>query len=191
MTIGSKKSRRGLVLIAALAVVASACGGGASTSPGATGTAATPTDEPSTEPVVVCELAYYTGSFAPYGPALTNDVRFPIEEVINLDPPLGRSWELVSEDIGDDHEGQAAKICIEQHNAEIVVSIAHQYRTYREYMMEWWEENDSPLGPSTAARSRATSAARPRSRSSGRRDSTRPWGRTGACTRPSRASRRS
>jgi hypothetical protein len=98
--------------------------------------------------VVVCELAYYTGSFAPYGEALTNDVRFPIEEVINLDPPLGRTWDLVSEDIGDDHEGQAAKICIEQHKAEIVVSIAHQYRTYREYMMEWWQENDSPLGPS-------------------------------------------
>jgi hypothetical protein len=72
----------------------------------------------------VCELAYYTGSFAAYGKALTNDVRFPIEEVINLDPPLGRTWELVSEDIGDDHEGQAAKICLEQHKAEIVVSIA-------------------------------------------------------------------
>ena len=86
--------------------------------------------------MTVCELAYYTGSFAPYGKALTNDVRFPIEEVINLDPPLGRPWELVSEDIGDDKEGQAAKICLEQHKAEILVSIAHQYRTYRDYMME-------------------------------------------------------
>jgi branched-chain amino acid transport system substrate-binding protein len=140
-----------MIGITVLALVAAACGGGSSQSPGtsseATGTPGT-TEPPSTEPVVVCELAYYTGSFAPYGEALTNDVRFPIEEVINLDPPLGRSWELVSEDIGDDHEGQAAKICVEQHDAEIVVSIAHQYRTYREYMMEWWEENDSPLGPS-------------------------------------------
>ena len=91
---------------------------------------------PRTGKVTVCELAYYTGAFAPYGKALTNDVRFPIEEVINLDPPLGRTWELVSEDIGDDHEGQAAKICLEQHKAEILVSIAHQYRTYRDYMME-------------------------------------------------------
>ena len=45
-------------------------------------------------------------------------------------------------------EGQAAKTCIEQHGAEILVSIAHQYRTYRDYMMEVWAENDSPLGPS-------------------------------------------
>ena len=93
-------------------------------------------------PVVVCELAYYTGAFAAYGKSLTNDVRFPIEEVINLDPPLGRTWELLSEDIGDDHEGQAAKTCLEQHGAEILVSIAHQYRTYRDYMMEYWQEND-------------------------------------------------
>ncbi len=29
------------------------------------------------ETVVVCELAYYTGEFAPYGESLTNDVRLP------------------------------------------------------------------------------------------------------------------
>jgi len=37
---------------------------------------------------------------------------------------------------------------LEKHGAEIVVSIAHQYRTYRDYMMEQWAENDGPLGPS-------------------------------------------
>jgi branched-chain amino acid transport system substrate-binding protein len=105
-------------------------------------------DGASGEPVVVCELAYYTGEFASYGPSLTNDVRFAVEDVIDADPPLGRPWELISEDIGDSFEGQAAKKCIEQHGAEILVSIAHQYRTYRDYMMETWQENDSPLGPS-------------------------------------------
>jgi ABC-type branched-subunit amino acid transport system substrate-binding protein len=144
---------RTMVVLMVFALLVAACSGTGASSPGATtGPTTAPSDASapptSDEPVVVCELAYYTGSFAPYGEALTNDVRFPIEEVINTDPPLGRTWELVSEDIGDDHEGQAAKICIEQHKAEIVVSIAHQYRTYREYMMEWWQENDSPLGPS-------------------------------------------
>jgi len=157
MRVSRIQSSRIMVVMAALALLVGACSGGATTAPAATGAAtpaassggeATPAPSAAAGPVTVCELAYYTGSFAPYGKALTNDVRFPIEEVINLDPPLGRTWELVSEDIGDDHEGQAAKICIEQHKAEIVVSIAHQYRTYREYMMEWWQENDSPLGPS-------------------------------------------
>jgi branched-chain amino acid transport system substrate-binding protein len=143
--------RPGRIMVATmmLALVAAACTGGATPTPGASqepGASAEPSM--STEPVVVCELAYYTGAFAAYGPSLSNDVRFPIEEVINTDPPLGRTWELISEDIGDDHEGQAAKICVEQHKAEILVSIAHQYRTYRDYMIEYWQENDSPLGPS-------------------------------------------
>ena len=99
------------------------------------------------EPIEVCELAYYTGSFASYGPSLTNDVRFVIDEVINTDPPLNRPWVLISEDIGDSMEGEAAKRCIEQHGAEIIVSIAHQYRNYRDYMIEQWAENDAPLAP--------------------------------------------
>ena len=158
MRVVSNTAGRTVVAIAALTLLVSACSSGstATTAPAASSAAteAPAASQPAaseaaaTGPVTVCELAYYTGAFAAYGKALTNDVRFPIEEVINLDPPLGRAWELVSEDIGDDKEGQAAKICLEQHKAEILVSIAHQYRTYRDYMMEFWQENDSPIGPS-------------------------------------------
>jgi branched-chain amino acid transport system substrate-binding protein len=158
MRVGTHTSGRILVGIAALALLASACssgGGTTTTAPGSAEPSAATSEVPSAatspatgEKVVVCELAYYTGAFAAYGPSLTNDVRFAVEDVINADPPLGRPWELVSEDIGDDKEGQAAKICLEKHKAEILVSIAHQYRTYRDYMMDYWDENDSPLGPS-------------------------------------------
>ncbi len=151
------KQGRIVVVFTVLALVAAACSSGATPSPSGSSTApstapsgatsAAPSPSPG-EKVVVCELAYYTGEFADYGPSLTNDVRFAVQDVINTDPPLGRPWELVSEDIGADHEGQAAKICLEQHKAEILVSIAHQYRTYRDYMMDYWQENDSPLGPS-------------------------------------------
>jgi branched-chain amino acid transport system substrate-binding protein len=165
MGIRSVKPGRIMVAIAVVALIAAACSSSATPAP-STGSAApssaasaapssaasaAPSSAASAEagtPVVVCELAYYTGSFADYGKSLTNDVRFPIEEVINLDPPLGRTWQLRSEDIGDDKEGQAAKTCLEQYGAEILVSIAHQYRTYRDYMMEYWQENDSPIGPS-------------------------------------------
>jgi hypothetical protein len=123
-----------MVVTTVLALVVAACSGGATPAP--------------TGPVAVCELAYYTGEFAPYGDSLTADVVFPIKEVINLDPPLGRTWETYHEDIGTIGEADAAKICLENHKAEIVVSIAHGYRTYRDFMMDWWEENDSPLGPS-------------------------------------------
>src|SRR5688500_5038585 len=65
----------------------------------ATGTPGAAT-APAGEPVAVCELAYYTGDFAPFGQSLSEDVIFPIEEVINLDPPLGRPWDLFHEDLG-------------------------------------------------------------------------------------------
>ncbi len=66
------------------------------------------------DPVAVCELAYYTGEFGAYGPSLTNDVVFPVVEVINNDPPLGRTWDLYHEDLGTNGEAQAYRTCVEQ-----------------------------------------------------------------------------
>lgn len=131
-------------------MLAAACsddGGETTTTADAGGGDTTTTEAMSTEPVIVCELAYFTGAYAAYGPSLTADVNFPIAEVINADPPLGREWQLISEDIGDDKEAQAARTCVEQHNAEIVVSQAHQYRQYRDFMLEFIAEHDRPLGP--------------------------------------------
>ncbi len=159
MRVGSIKSGRIVAVIAVLALLASACSGGASPTPAAS-TAASPAassasagpsaaaSQAVTTPVNVCELAYVTGEFAPYGPALSSDVVFPVKKVINLDPPLGRPWVNVKEDLGTVGEAQAAKACLENDGAEILVSIAHGYQTYRAYMMDYWKEHDSPLGPS-------------------------------------------
>ncbi len=154
-----------LAILFAFALMAGACGGGddeasdttaapagdgdTTETTAAAGDSGTETTAAmSTDPVVVCELAYYTGEFAAYGESLTADVAFPIDEVINLDPPLGRQWDLVSEDIGTVGEGQAARTCLEQHGAEILVSEAHGYQTYRSWLLEWIAEHDGPLGPS-------------------------------------------
>ena len=153
-----------LAMFTVLAMLVAACGGddgGGSddttavpdTTDGSSDTTAPSDDGSDTtaagsdEPVVVCELAYYTGEFAPYGESLSNDIRFPIEDVINLDPPLGRAWERVPEDIGTVGEAQAVRTCLEQHGAEILVNAAHEYRTYRDFMVEWLAENDGPLMP--------------------------------------------
>lgn len=161
------KSRgaRLLALLMALAMVAAACGSDDSGSDESSSDddASTASEESSsddsgsddteeaaasTEPVTVCELAYYTGDFADFGEQLTGNLEFPINEVINSDPPLGREWQLVSEDLGTVGEGQAARACLERHEAEVVVSIAHGYREYRDFMIEYWAENDGPIVPS-------------------------------------------
>ncbi len=128
--------RRALAALFATTLLASGCT-----------TSANQSGEEATGDVAVCELAYYTGEFGAYGESLTADVVFPVEEVINEDPPLGRSWKLFHEDLGTVGEAQAARTCMDRHNAEILVSIAHGYRTYRDLMMQRWEEQDSPLGP--------------------------------------------
>ena len=134
--------KKGTMLSAAIVavMVAGACAREGPADEGATNAA-------TGEPVVACELAYYTGEFAPFGESLSADVVFPIEEVINLDPPLGRPWEVVHEDLGTVGEAQAARTCIEQHGAEIMVSPAHGYRTYRDYLLEVVAEEDRPLMP--------------------------------------------
>ncbi len=153
MRIRSKRFASGLILLFVLSLIAAACSSDSTdeasdTTVATETTAATETTEAmSSEPVIVCELAYFTGEFAAYGPSLTADVEFPISQVINLDPPLGREWQLISEDIGTPGEAQAARICLEQHNAEVLVSQAHGYRTYRDFMLEYLAENDKPLGP--------------------------------------------
>lgn len=128
--------RRAVVALFATVLLASGCA-----------TNGNQSGEEATGDVAVCELAYYTGEFGPYGESLTADVVFPVEEVINDDPPLGRSWKLYHEDLGTVGEAQAARTCMDRHNAEILVSIAHGYRTYRDLMIERWQEQDSPLAP--------------------------------------------
>ncbi|MBN2113385.1 MAG: ABC transporter substrate-binding protein [Acidimicrobiia bacterium] len=140
-----------LAVLLALALVAAACGdddGEATTTSGAqTTTTAGSTTAPAGV-IKVGELAYYTGEFGAYGASLTNDVRFPIEEVINSDPPLGQTWQLISEDIGTVGEAQAARKLVEEDGVIILVSQAHGYRNYRAWMNDWVAEHDGPLGPS-------------------------------------------
>ncbi len=158
MKVPKKTTRTYLAVFAVLAMILAACGGGTGSSDTTTTTEAgqttttadggTDTTAPMDDsPVAVCELAYYTGEFGAFGPSLTADVVFPVEQVINEDPPLGREWQLFHEDLGTVGEAQAARTCLEQHDADILVSAAHGYRTYRDFMIEWLEENDGPLMP--------------------------------------------
>ena len=156
MRVPKKSTRTWLAVFTVLAMILAACGGGESGSPDTTTADETTTtadggtdttEAMDGEPVAVCELAYYTGEFGAYGASLTADVVFPVEQVINEDPPLGREWQLFHEDLGTVGEAQAARTCLEQHGAEILVSAAHGYRTYRDFMVEWIEENDGPLMP--------------------------------------------
>lgn len=153
-------------LLAVVALVAVACGGDAVEEPATTeddtGAPATTEASPDTteapgdgggeepadgEPIVAGELAYYTGPFGAVGQCLSHDLDFPVEEIINQDPPLGRPIELLHEDTGTVGEGQAARTLLDQNEIDILISPAHEYRTYRDYVLSLLEEQDRPLMP--------------------------------------------
>ncbi|NQV06232.1 amino acid ABC transporter substrate-binding protein [bacterium] len=139
-------------MLLTIALITAACGDDddavtTTAAPGTTVAAVTTTEAPSADPIVLCELAYYTGPFGPYGASLTAEVVFPFAEVVNQDPPLGREIVMVHEDIGTVGEGQAARTCVEQHGADIMFSPAHEYLGYRDWMLGVVADTGGPLMP--------------------------------------------
>ncbi len=155
-----KTTRVVLALLVALSLIVVACGdddaettttAAVTTTAGeetTTTAAAGKTCATKTGNVLAGELAYYTGEFAPYGTMLTGNLTFPITEVINLDPPLGRHWDFIAEDIGTVGEAAAARKMIEEDGVDILISPAHGYGSYRTWFIEWVAEHGGPLGPS-------------------------------------------
>jgi ABC-type branched-subunit amino acid transport system substrate-binding protein len=99
-----------------------------------------------TGPIKVGHLTYHTGPFAPVGPPFDGITEFTLS-VINEDPPLGRELVGVHQDIGTIGEAQAARKLLEQEGCEILLNPAHEYYSYRDWLLGYMKENDSPLMP--------------------------------------------
>ena len=97
-------------------------------------------------PIKVGHLTYHTGPFAEVGPWFDGITEFAIS-VINEDPPLGREFVGVHQDIGTIGEAQAARKLLEQEDCEILLNPAHEYYSYRDWLLGYLKENDSPLMP--------------------------------------------
>jgi ABC-type branched-subunit amino acid transport system substrate-binding protein len=98
-------------------------------------------------PIKVGHLSYHTGAFADVGPWFDGMVELTLN-VINEDPPLGRELVAVHQDIGTIGEAAAARKLLEQEGAEILLNAAHEYLSYRDWLLGYIKENDSPLMPS-------------------------------------------
>lgn len=140
--IRKRTKRSGLTALVMVSVVLAGCGSSATPSSG--GSSGSPAVA---KPIVVGDLAYFTGPFGPNGPALAAEADFPIKEVINKNPPLGRTIEIIHEDIGTVGEGQAAKKLVDQDKVDIMLSPAHEYFTYRDYILDVVKGENRPLMP--------------------------------------------
>jgi ABC-type branched-subunit amino acid transport system substrate-binding protein len=166
--------RRVMAAAAVVAIVASACttSGSPATAPAtqAPATQAPATQAPATQapasadapsasaaavtctpdktgPIKMTHLNYYTGAFADVGPWFKGITDFPIG-IINQDPPLGRTIEVLDADIGTLGEAAVSKKAIESDKVEILLNVAHNYPSYRDWMLAQQAANDSPPMPS-------------------------------------------
>ena len=153
--------RRVLALSATLALVASACA--TANSPTAAPTTA-PSAAPSTAAsgsaaptasaaagrtgdIKVGHLNYYTGDFADVGPWFAAITDFPVS-LINQDPPLGRTFKVIDSDIGTLGEAAVSKKLVQQDNVEVLLNVAHNFISYRDWMAAQVAANQVPVMPS-------------------------------------------
>jgi len=102
--------------------------------------------EDSTDPITVGHLTPQTGAFADVGPLLDGASAFAID-VINEDPPLGREFELINQDMGTIGEAQASRLLVEREGVEILWGVAHEYLSYRDWLVSTVESAKGPLMP--------------------------------------------
>lgn len=101
----------------------------------------------SDDPIVVGHLTAHTGPFADVGPLLDGSTAFAID-LINEDPPLGRPLEQVDQDLGTIGEAQASRLLVERENTDILWGIAHEYLSYRDWIVNTVKTSGGPVMPS-------------------------------------------
>ena len=99
------------------------------------------------EDIKVGHLTYHTGEYGGFGEFFDAVADFAIE-VVNDDPPLGRSLVPIHQDIGTIGEARAARKLVDSENVEILLNSAHNYMSYRDYILDQIDDQGSPLLPS-------------------------------------------
>jgi ABC-type branched-subunit amino acid transport system substrate-binding protein len=99
------------------------------------------------EDIKVGHLTYHTGEYGGFGEFFDAVTDFSLS-VINQDPPLGRKLVPIHQDIGTIGEARAARKLVDSEDIDILLNAAHNYMSYRDYILEKVEADKGPLLPS-------------------------------------------
>lgn len=97
--------------------------------------------------IKVGHLTYHTGEFGGFGEFFDAVTDMSLD-VINEDPPLGRKLVPIHQDIGTIGEARAARKLIDSDGIDILLNAAHNYMSYRDYMLDKQASDKGPLMPS-------------------------------------------
>lgn len=99
------------------------------------------------EDIKVGHLTYHTGEYGGFGEFFDAVTDFALE-VVNEDPPLGRAMTPIHQDIGTIGEARAARKLVDSEGIDILLNAAHNYMSYRDYILGKIEGGGAPLLPS-------------------------------------------
>lgn len=97
--------------------------------------------------ISVGHLTYHTGEYGGFGPFFDGVADFSLD-VVNQDPPLGRTLSVIHEDIGTVGEDSAARKLVSYDNVDVLLNPAHGYLSYRDFMLATVADRNLPLMPS-------------------------------------------
>ncbi|MEO0829777.1 MAG: ABC transporter substrate-binding protein [Pseudomonadota bacterium] len=97
--------------------------------------------------IKVGHLTYHTGEYGGFG-EFFDAVTDMALDVINEDPPLGRKLTPIHQDIGTIGEARAARKLVDSENIDVLLNAAHNYLSYRDYMLDKIEGGKAIVMPS-------------------------------------------
>ena len=101
----------------------------------------------SAQDIKVGHLTYHTGEYGAFGEFFDAVTDFALE-VINEDPPLGRALTPIHQDIGTIGEARAARKLVDSESVDVLLNPAHNYLSYRDYILDSVGDSGGPLLPS-------------------------------------------
>ena len=139
--------KKTLILLLALILVFSVFTGCQSSAPASESGS---DESASTQPLKIGHLTYHTGPFGHVGPMFDGAANFALD-IINEDPPLGREVTIIHQDLGTIGEGQAARKLVDSENVDVLLNVAGEYMSYRDWLLQVEKEKAGPLLPSVHA----------------------------------------
>lgn len=131
--------KKSLILLLALVLVFSTLVGCQDAEP--------PTSDPTTDQIKIGHLSYHTGPFGHVGPMFDGAANFALD-FVKANPPLGAEVSIIHQDIGTMGEGQAARKLVDSEKCNVLLNVAGEYMSYRDWIIDFIADNSSPILPS-------------------------------------------
>jgi ABC-type branched-subunit amino acid transport system substrate-binding protein len=97
--------------------------------------------------IQVGHLTHHTGEYGGFGEFFDAITEMSLD-VINADPPLGRTMTPIHQDVGTIGEARAARKLVDSDGVEILLNASHNYMSYRDFVLDKVANGTGPLLPS-------------------------------------------